>query len=378
MDFTYSEEQRMLADSLRRFVDSEYTFAQRRTRSRTQGAFDRGIWNALAELGVFGLTVPSGYGGFGEGATSRLVVQLELGRALVLEPVIPSAVCASAALAKYGSPAQQDSWLAALASGSKIATLAWQERNGRHRPEAVQTVAKRVDGDYVLDGSKSLVWHGEVADAFLVSARLEASDEIAVFIVERAAAGLEVTGYPTIDGLRGADLKLKDVRVAAQARLGNDNDGLAVLAHAFDHGVAALCAEAAGAMERLIEITSEYLRTRQQFGVALASFQALQHRVADMLVQKELALSMAYVAAQALDEPDAAQRTRMLCAAKIVVAKAGRFIGQQAVQLHGGMGMTDELEVGDYFKRLATLDTLFGDSDYQMERYCAAMQDVAA
>ena len=376
MDFTYSEEQRMLADSLRRFVDSEYTFAQRRTRSRTQGSFDRGIWNALAELGVLGLTVPAQYGGFGEGAASRLVVQRELGRALVLEPVIPSAVCASAALEKYGTPAQKDRWLTALTSGSKIVTIAWQEKTGRYRPEVVHTVARRVDGGYVLDGGKSLVWHGEVADAFIVSGRLEASNELALFIVERAAAGLEVTGYPTIDGLRGADLKLKDVRLAVEARLGDD-DGLAVLAHAFDHGVAALCAEAAGAMARLIEIASEYLRTRHQFGVALASFQALQHRVADMLVQKELALSMAYVAAQALDEPDAARRTRMLCAAKIVVAKAGRFIGQQAVQLHGGMGMTDELEVGDYFKRLATLDTLFGDSDYQMDRYCATMQDVA-
>ncbi|MDR3096455.1 MAG: acyl-CoA dehydrogenase [Paraburkholderia sp.] len=375
MDFTYSEEQQMLADSLRRFVESEYAFAARRTRSRTLGAFDREIWRALAEMGVLGLNIPAEYGGFGEGAASRLVVQRELGRALVLEPVIPAAVCAAAVLENYGTPAQKDTWLTALASGDKIVTLAWQEPESRYRPEAVRTVAQpREGGGFVLDGCKSLVWHGEAADALIVSARVAGSDELALFLVGREVEGLTVTGYPTMDGLRAADLALSNAVVPEGALIGAVGDGLAALGHAFDHGIAALCAEAAGAMERLVEITSEYLRTRQQFGAALASFQALQHRVADMLVHKELALSMAYVAAQALDEPDVAQRTRMLSAAKATVARAGRFVGQQAVQLHGGMGMTDELEVGDYFKRLAMVDTLFGDSDYHVERFCSAMQ----
>jgi alkylation response protein AidB-like acyl-CoA dehydrogenase len=370
MDFTYSEEQQMIADSLLRFVDTEYTFEQRRKRSRQGGAFDRAIWSSFGELGVLGLTVDADHGGFGEGPASRLVVQRELGRGLVLEPVVPCAVVAAAVLGEYGSAAQKQTWLAGIASGEKIVSVAYLERDSRYRIDAVSTVAERSGDGYVLYGQKSLVWHGEVADAALVTARIGGSKDIGLFIVPRDAKGVVMTGYPTMDGLRAADMKLDGVAVSADAAI---DGGLNALQHGIDHGVAALCAEAAGAMERLIEITAEYLRTRQQFGKPLGAFQALQHRMADMLVQKELALSMAYVAAQALDEPDAAQRTRMLSAAKVTVAKAGRYVGQQAVQLHGGIGMTDELEVGDYFKRLTTFDPLFGDSDHHVARYCDAM-----
>ncbi|MBN3821934.1 acyl-CoA dehydrogenase, partial [Paraburkholderia sp. Se-20369] len=186
----------------------------------------------------------------------------------------------------------------------------------------------------------------------------------------RDAQGVTLAGYPTMDGLRAADVTLDGVIVGDDARI---DGGLDALQHGIDHGIAALCAEAAGAMERLIEITAEYLRTRRQFGKPLGAFQALQHRMADMLIEKELALSMAYVAAQALDDADPRERTRKLAAAKVMVAKAGRYVGQQAVQLHGGMGMTDELEVGDYFKRLTMFDPLFGDSDFHVARYCAAL-----
>lgn len=374
MDFTYSEEQRMLADSLRRFLESEYVFAARRTRSRSLSGFDRAVWDGLAEMGVLGLNLPTQYGGFGEGAASRLVVQRELGRALVLEPVIPATVCAAAVLEKYGTAAQKDRWLPSLACGEKIISIAWQETDSRYRPESVRTVAKRTASGYVLDGAKALVWHGEVADALIVSAHLADAGDFALFLVDRETEGLAITGYPTMDGMRAADVTFSNASLPEQALIGRTGDGLAALAHAFDHGIAALCADAAGAMERLIEITSEYLGTRKQFDAPLASFQALQHRVAEMLIHKELALSMAYVAAQALDEPDDAKRSRMLSAAKVTVAKAGRFVGQQAVQLHGGMGMTDELEVGDYFKRLTMADTMFGDCDYHLERYCEVMQ----
>jgi alkylation response protein AidB-like acyl-CoA dehydrogenase len=374
MDFNYSEEQQMLADSLRRLVDTEYTFEKRRTRARERASFDPEIWTMLADMGVIGLTVPDGYGGFGEGPASRLVVQRELGRALVLEPVIPSGVMAAEMLNAFGSPAQKDTWLLAIASGKRIMTAAWLEPGTRYRPEATRTIAQRTKDGYVLNGVKSLVWHGEAADAMLVTAKLDGGDDIGLFIVPRHAPGLTVTGYPTMDGLRAADLKLEGVVVREDAIVGGPRDGLNALAHGLDHGMAALCAEAAGAMERVIEITAEYLRTRRQFGQPLGAFQALQHRMADMLVQKELALSMAYVAAQALDECDPARRRRMLSAAKVTVAKAGRFVGQQAVQLHGGMGMTDELEVGDYLKRLTMFDPLFGDSDYHVARYCEAMQ----
>ncbi|CAE6753460.1 L-prolyl-[peptidyl-carrier protein] dehydrogenase [Paraburkholderia domus] len=374
MDFTYSEEQKMLADSLRRFVDSEYTFEKRRKRVREGESFDPQMWSMLAEMGVTGLTVPDGYGGFGEGPASRLIVQRELGRALVLEPIIPSGVIAAEVLNAFGSPAQKDAWLAAIASGKRIVTAAWLEPGTRYRLESVRTVAQQTPSGYVLNGVKSLVWHGAVADAFLLTAKIDGGNDIRLFIVPRDAPGLTVTGYPTMDGQRAADLKLEGVVVGEDAVIGGPGEGLKALAHGVDHGIAAMCAEAAGAMEKLIEITAEYLRTRRQFGQPLGAFQVLQHRMADMLVQKELALSMAYVAAQALDEADPAQRRRMLSAAKVTVAKAGRFVGQQAVQLHGGMGMTDELEVGDYLKRLTMFDPLLGDSDYHVARYCEVMQ----
>ncbi|QVN23146.1 acyl-CoA dehydrogenase family protein [Burkholderia pyrrocinia] len=370
MDFTYSEEQQMIADSLRRFIDSEYTFERRRKRSRQGGAFDRAIWSAFAELGVLGLTIDAEYGGFGEGAASRLVVQRELGRGLVVEPVVPCAAVAAATLGAYGSAGQKAAWLGGIASGEKIVSVAYLEAQSRYRTEAVRASAERSGSGYVLNGVKSLVWHGEVADALLVTARIGGSNDVGLFIVPRDAAGVALTGYPTMDGLRAADLTLDGVVAGGDTLI---DGGLRALQHGLDHGVAALCAEAAGAMERLIEMTAEYLRTRRQFGKPLGAFQALQHRMADMLVQKELALSMAYVAAQALDEADDARRTRMLSAAKVTIAKAGRLVGQQAVQLYGGMGMTDALDVGDYFKRLTMFDPLFGDSDYHIARYCGAM-----
>jgi alkylation response protein AidB-like acyl-CoA dehydrogenase len=371
MDFTYSEEQQMLSDSLRRFVEAEYPFDKRRKNARENGSFDRQIWNALGEMGVLGLTISQDFGGFGEGASSQLVVQRELGRGLVQEPVIPSAVIAPAIIGAYGSDAQKAEWLPALASGERVMALAYLEPTTRFRPETAQASAVRNSDGYVLNGVKSTVWHGGVADAYILSARVAGS--VALFIVPRNAEGLTVTAYPTMDRLQGADLSLKNVTVPADALIGSAQDGLAALQHGLDHGVAAQVASAAGAMERLISVTTEYLGTRQQFGKPLATFQALQHRVAEMLMEKEITLSMAYVAAQALDDTDPAERQRKLSAAKVLAGKAGRFVGQQAVQLHGGMGMTDELEVGDYFKYLVMTDVLLGDTDLHMERYCDAM-----
>jgi alkylation response protein AidB-like acyl-CoA dehydrogenase len=321
--------------------------------------------------------VPGEYGGFGEGAASRLVVQRELGRALMLEPVIPCSVMATAILSASGSAAQRDRWLGTISTGQHIVVPAYAEPASRYRFGSVATRAAPVGRGYVLDGAKALVWHGEVADAFIVSARVGEPDtgEIALFLVPRESRGVSVTSYPTMDGQRAADVSFDAVALGAESLIAAPGEGVSALAHGVDCGIAALCADAAGAMERLIEITADYLRTRRQFGQPLAAFQALQHRTADMLVQKELALSMAYVAAQALDEPDARKRRRMLAAAKVTVAKAARFVGQQAVQLHGGMGMTDELEVGDYFKRLTMFDVLLGDSDHHLASYVESMED---
>ncbi|WP_233849966.1 acyl-CoA dehydrogenase family protein [Paraburkholderia sp. HD33-4] len=370
MDFEYSEEQQMLADSLRRFVKLDYSFAKRRNIARSGNAFDHSVWSHLADMGVPGLTIPSEYGGFGEGPSSQLVVQRELGRGLVLEPVIPCAI-AAAVLARYGTAAQRATWLPALAAGQRTLAIAWLETASRYRPESVQCAAVRDGNVYVLDGSKCLVSHGHCADGWLVSARLDGC--VALFLVPHETAGVTVTPYQATDGLHGADLRFVQAKVPVTALIGDAACGIVALEHGLDHGIAAQCAAAAGAMERLIELTRDYLNTRRQFGQPLAAFQALQHRIADMLVQKECALSMAYVAVRALEEPDLSARRRMLSGAKVVVAKAARFVGQQAVQLHGGMGMTDELEVGDYFKHLAMVDVLLGDTDYHQERYCAAM-----
>lgn len=323
MDLKANPEQRMLCDSLRRYLESEYPFEFRRALARSGGGFSRDAWRALADMGVLGLTIAPEYGGFGHSAASQMLVQHELGRALVLEPVTASAVMAAAILHETG---------------------------------------------YLLSGRKMLVWHGEAADALLVTARV-AGEGLALFLVPTTATGLRCEGYPTIDGMRACDVVLQDVKIRQQDCVGQIGEGGIALEYGLEHGIAALCAEAGGAMERLIELTSEHLRTRQQFGKPLGSFQALQHRVADMLVQKEMAVSMAFVAARALSETNPAERGRMLAAAKFMTAKAGRFVGQQAVQLHGGMGMTDELAVGDYFKRLTMLDPLLGDSDYQLGRY---------
>lgn len=369
MDFELTDEQRMLADSLRRYLQEQYTFERRRRIAREGGGFDRAAWSALADMGVLGLGIDGEYGGFGEGPASLAVVQHELGRALVLEPVTACAVMAAAVIGRHASAAQKARLLPAIAQGSCIVTPAWLEQGGQ-----AQTRAHRSAEGYVLSGRKTLVWHGGQADALLVTVIVEQDDEPSMFLVERAAAGVTTNAYATLDGMSAADLILDNVAVPFDSRIGDEGAGREALQDGLDYGVAALCAEAAGAMERLIEITAEYLRTRQQFGRPLGAFQALQHRMADMVMQKELAISMAYVAAQALGEDDAAGRDRKLAAAKFMMAKAAQFVGREAVQLHGGMGMTDELMMGDYFKRLTSLTVLLGNGDHHLARYAALLE----
>ncbi|EFF77040.1 acyl-CoA dehydrogenase family protein [Achromobacter piechaudii] len=363
MDFIYTEEQRMLADSLRRLVDQAWTFPQRRAR-QAAGTLDSRAWGALAELGVLGLTISQDYGGFGEVPASLLPVHVELGRGLVSEPVIPSAVMGAALLDACGDAARGH-WLPAIASGEAIVSVAYQEPGRRYDTQPQDCRAARTGQGWRLDGAKHLVWHGAAATAWLVSAK-GAEGQTVLLAVPANAEGVRVTDTPTLDGARCARLDLNAVGLPADALLAEGADADAALTQALQWGTAALCAHAAGAIDRLLEITVDYLKTRKQFGQPLAAFQALQHRLAEMLVAKELALSMAYVAVAALTEPDAAQRRRMIASAKLEAARAGRQVAQMAVQLHGGMGMTDELEVGDYFKRLTMVDQLLGDTAEQL------------
>jgi|SRR5690606_17880219 len=365
MDFAYTEEQRMLADSLRRLVQDEWTFAQRRARA-AEAALDRRAWTQLAELGVLGLNVAAAYGGFGEPPASLLPVHLELGRGLVSEPVIPSAVMGATLIAACADAAVQQQWLPALAAGEAVVALAYQEPGRRYDTEPEQCrLQADAAGALRLSGAKHLVWHGAAAQAWIVSAR-DAAGEPQLLLVPADAPGVTLLDTPTLDRARCARIDFDRTPLPAAAVIASGAAARAGLAAALEWGTAALCAHAAGAMERLLEITIEYLKTRRQFGQPLAAFQVLQHRMADMLVAKEMGLSMAYVAAAALSEPDGAQRRRMLASAKLEAARAGRFVAQSAVQLHGGMGMTDELEVGDYFKRLTMIDQLLGDSAEQL------------
>lgn len=365
MDFTYSEEQRMLTDSLRRLVADNWSFEKRRKRSRQEG-LDQGAWQSLADLGVSGLLVPEQYEGYGESPATLVAVQLELGRGLVSEPVIPSAVMATALLLSSANEQINTECLPQMASGSLVCALAYLEAGQRNelRPVATRAVAG-ADG-FILNGKKKLAWLGASAGRLIVTAVL--NKETALFMVRADAAGIVMQDYPTIDGYRCADVELNDVHVPAAALIAQGHAADEALAYAMDYGIAAICAHAAGAMERLVEITAEYLKTRRQFGRPLADFQVLQHRLADMLLHKELAASVAYVAATALGEPNADERRRLLSSAKVSIAQAGRFVGQSAVQLHGGIGMTDELEVGDYFKRLTYTDYLLGDTDFHLKR----------
>lgn len=368
MDFEYSTEQRMLADSLRRLVADNWTMARRRAR---QGAVDGAAWRALAELGVVGLTVDAAYDGFGEAPDSLLPVHLELGRGLVDEPVIASGVVSATAINASGNAAAARRWLPEIAAGAVIVTLAYQEPGRRY---AVEPQTCRLTGpNLVLNGSKHLVWHGAAAQAWVVSALDETDNAPVLLMVPADAAGVAVSETHTLDRSRCARIDFDQVRIAPQQVLARGETALAALTLALEWGTTALCAHAAGAIDRLLQITVDYLKTRKQFGQPLAAFQALQHSMAEMVVAKEMALSMAYVAAAALSEPDAAARRRMIAAAKIAAARAGRFVGQQAVQLHGGMGMTDELEVGDFFKRLTVVDLLFGDTAEQL----AIMEETA-
>ena len=250
-------------------------------------------------------------------------------------------------------------------------TIAWQEEGERYSMRPLCTHAERAASGYVLNGRKTLVWHGAAAQALIVSALLDG--EMALFLVERSATGLSIADYPTFDGMLTATVGLDNIALGSDALIAKGPQAEALMNLAFDFGITALCAHACGAMEYLTEVTIQYLKTRQQFGQYLANFQVLQHRMGDMLIQQEMALSMTYVAAQALGQSDAAERSRLVSMTKVEVAAAARLVGEAAVQLHGGMGMTDELEVGDYFKRLTYTDLLLGDTFHHLQR----MQDMA-
>ena len=371
MDFDFTDDQESLRDAVRRWVDKGFSFERRHALAQAGGA-TRAVYAELAGLGLTGLVVPEAHGGLGLGAIDAMVVAEELGRGLVNAPFVAGALVAPVLLLA-APPDLQAAWLPRVADASALVVLAHQECAARYRLAHVATRAERTGDGWVLSGAKSLVPAGDEADAFIVPARwqgaVDDSAGIGLFLVERGAA--VVRGYPTQDGARAAELGLD----RAAATLITDG-GHAVLERGADVAIAAQCAEAVGLMDRLVAVTVDYMNTRKQFGVAIASFQALRHRMADVKMQLELARSMSYFASLKLGEP-APQRRRAVSQARVQLGQSMRFVGQQCIQLHGGIGVTDEYVASHYFKRLTMLELSFGDTLHHLGEVSSRMQDTA-
>ena len=372
MDFIYTEEQQMLADAVGRWLEKTYDLQSRRAFAASP-TLSEPNWAALAEMGVLGINIPQEWGGLGGTAVESLIVMQAFGRALLVEPFAQTAVIAARLLSQAGSAAQKEVILPEIAAGARRLGLATLEPRARFDLAHIETTAKRRGNTYVLEGHKAVVPNGDSAHTLIVSARTAGgvtdSGGVTLFLVDASASGVTIRGFPTIDGLRAAEVTLTGVEVSSDSILGLPDAGFELLEFGVDQGIAALCAEGVGAMERLLELTLEHLRTRHQFGKPIGTFQALQHRVADMATAIEQARSVALLAASRADHPERVERRRGMSAAKAMVGRAGRLVGQQAVQLHGGMGMTDELAVGHYFKRLTCIDVTWGNVEHHVELY---------
>jgi alkylation response protein AidB-like acyl-CoA dehydrogenase len=373
MNFQHTEDRRMLADTLNRFVAQQYPFETRERIAYSEHGFSKEIWARFAELGAVGALFAEADGGFGGAGFDVAVVFESLGRGLVVEPFLDTLIVGQA-IARSAEGPEPSELLAQLIDGSRIAAFAHDEPGTDYELPYITTRAQRTARGWTLSGAKAVVQHGAHADVFLVSARTAGNpgDEngISLFLVPRETAGLSTRGYRKIDGGSAAELALTEVELNADALLGSENKGFATLEHAVGYGVLALCAEATGAMDVAKEHTLEYLRTRKQFGVPLGSFQALQHRMADMLLEIEQARSAVINAAAALEAPRAV-RERALSAAKYSIGRIGARVAEECIQLHGGIGMTWELPLAHFAKRLVMIDHQLGDEDHHLERYIA-------
>ncbi|MTV39815.1 acyl-CoA dehydrogenase family protein [Duganella radicis] len=370
MDFNFTEEQQQFADALRRWVDKDYTFDTRTRIVHSASGVSDVAWNTLVELGMTALPVPEEQGGFSGSAVDMLVVMQELGRGLVVEPYFAT-VWGAKFLQLAGN---QHHRLEDVAKGELKLACALGEKHSRHDLADIKTIASINGEGYRIDGTKTVVIHGGQAGALIVSARSAGTQRdtngISLFVVPAETQGVVIRDYRTIDGQRAATVQFNHVAVPASALLGKLGGGWDMLEEAADYGVSLLCAEAVGAMDAIFNATLEYLKTRKQFGIAIGSFQALQHRMADMYIHLEQARSMAMLVAARMD-CDAEERRRVASAAKVRIGQAAKYIGQQAVQLHGGMGVTDELPAAHHFKRLTMIELTLGDVDHHLERFTA-------
>ena len=375
MDFDLSEEQRLLKESVDGLLTDAYDFDSRKKYMMEKGGWSRAIWARLAEQGLLGLPFSEADGGFGAGAVETMIVMEALGRALVLEPYLATVVIGGGFLRHGGSAAQKEAQIPGIIDGSKTLAFAQLEKNSRYDLNDVVTSAKSKGDGWVIDGEKFVVINGENADTLIVTARTRGARHdrsgIGAFLVPADAKGVSKKGYPTQDGLHAADITFTGVEVGSDAAIGDPENALPLIERVVDEARAAVCAEAVGAMDESLKATVEYLKTRKQFGVAIGSFQSLQHRAADMFVALEQARSMSMFATMACDFGDAKERATAVAAAKVQIGKSGKFVGQQSIQLHGGIGMTMEAKIGHYFKRLTMIENTFGDTEYHLRRVTA-------
>ena len=371
MDFEFTDEQNMVRDGISRLIREEYDFDTRREVIASDSGWRPELWAQLAELGMLAAPFGEADGGFG-GPTEAMIIMEEFGKGLAVEPFVPSVVCAGGFLKHGGNDAQREEYIGGIISGEKIFAFAYAEPRGRYDLANLETTAKDDGGDFVINGHKAVVMGAPWATHLVVTARTSGgqtdADGVSVFIVAKDADGVSTRDYATVDGRRASEVYFENVKVSGEALIGETDKGLPLVEKVVDEATAAVCAEATGAMKVTNETTLDYSRQRKQFGVAIGSFQVLQHRMADMLMEYEQAVSMMYLATIKLDE-DETERKKNISSAKVKIGQAARFIGQSAIQTHGGMGMTDELAVGSYFKRLSIIESEFGSVDHHMRRH---------
>ncbi|WP_027546720.1 acyl-CoA dehydrogenase family protein [Bradyrhizobium sp. WSM2254] len=372
MDLDLSEEQRLLKNGVERLMRDRYGFDDRRKYRTEKLGFSEGMWARYAELGLLGLPFPEAYGGLGGGAVETMIVMEAFGKALILEPYFATVVLAGGVLRRGANEAQKANLIPGIAEGHTRLAFAYAEPQSRYDLFDVETQAKKEGEGWVLNGTKGLVLHGDVADKIIVSARTAGGERekegIGLFLIDGDVPGLARRGYLTQDGLRAAECTLENVRVEETDVIGDPAGAFPIISQVADEAVAALCAEAVGCFVEMHATTLNYLKTRKQFGTTIGSFQVLQHRAVDMFVELEQSRSMAMYATMMAGESDATERERAMSAAKAQIGQSSKALGRQAIQLHGGIGMTMEYSIGHYFKHVTMIDTLFGDSDHHLQR----------
>jgi pimeloyl-CoA dehydrogenase small subunit len=375
MDFSFSDEQGLLKDSVERFIHNDYPFAARQKLVKAEPGYSAKNWRTYAELGWLGVPFSEADGGFGGGPIETMLIMEQFGRGLVVEPFVPTVVLVGGMLRLAGKSAQKAKYLAPIVAGDAQGAFAFAEPQGRFNLADLTTAAVKSGDGYVLNGHKAVVINGPSADLLVVSARTSGRQRgrsgISLFLLDANAPGVTRRDYPTVDALRASEVRFENVVVGKGAVLGRVGKAIDVIEQAVDEATLAIGAEAVGCMEVLYKSTVEYCKTREQFGQPIGKFQVLQHRMVDMFMEYEQSKSLMFMAAMRLAEGYGPAAQKAVSAFKVQVGKSGRFVGQNAVQLHGGMGMTDELAIGHYFKRLTMIDTMFGNVDHHLKRFGA-------